>query len=664
MISLLFRAPIWDISGYSEFARNLILRLHKTGKYHIQVDNLVWVNSDLIDVDKKDKKLLMQLCNQKIYYKNTTLLHLSIAHEFKPNCKYNIGFSMLETDRISLKWVHFCNAMDEVFVPSSFNLETFRNSGVVVPMKIQPGGVDVKLFQPDGKVFDLKSQGIKTRFNFLTGGQWGQGDVDRKGIGRIISSFLYQFRGNKEVGLIIKTYMISNSIFDRDFCLKRIRDIKRDFCKKNKIKEEDCPDIYLVHGEMKKEELSELARSCQVAVLPSYEGWGLWHIQLAATGLPIIWVNWSAPVDYLDPKLTLPLKPILKPISNILAWKNVYEPDHMCAFFDLKQLCKSMQESYDKYKLYKEKALEQSEIIRKNWSWDKAAEKLDYHLNNRGFKYFDKLFYPKKSKVAARKKIAIIFVTYNKWQLTKQCIESIIHNTQQSRQHIDYELIVVDNNSTDETRQQLQNQKFCYAILNNENKGFAKACNQGVTFAKEQFGNVDYLFLNNDTIVCDAYWLTILSDTLYSFDDKVACVGPKCINLDGNIMSAGTLMPTNTFKGHNFGGLEMDRGQYNYVKKVQGVSGCCMLWKQEVFDELKGFDERYFMYYEETEMMLRAIEAGYTILYNGLASIIHMQHGSMSPQVEQYYNNSRDVFMKDWKEKLTGLEKHKFDFLT
>ena len=112
-------------------------------------------------------------------------------------------------------------------------------------------------------------------------------------------------------------------------------------------------------------------------------------------------------------------------------------------------------------------------------------------------------------------KTSIIILTLNKFDLTKSCIESIRRHTSEP-----YELIIVDNGSTDDTVEFLQNQKDIRAIYNKQNAGFAKGCNQGAAIATGD----NLLFLNNDTVVTEN-WLKNMLNVLNA-DELIGMVGP------------------------------------------------------------------------------------------------------------------------------------------
>jgi len=121
-------------------------------------------------------------------------------------------------------------------------------------------------------------------------------------------------------------------------------------------------------------------------------------------------------------------------------------------------------------------------------------------------------------------KTSIIILTYNNLIYNKICVDSIRKYTKENT----YEIVVVDNNSTDGTREWLKEQTDIVTVLNDENVGFPKGCNIGIGVSQKEN---DILFLNNDTVVTPR-WLDNLKACIYS-DDKiggVASITNSCSN--------------------------------------------------------------------------------------------------------------------------------------
>jgi len=124
-IKVLFKAPVFDYSGYATVARNLLLELYKQDKFDLYLEPIVWINSGNLELSEEDKRILDSLLQKSVRIDPTdkTIVHFSIATEFfgeKSPFRKTIGFTMLETDKTAQAWSWKCNQMDAVFVPSAF----------------------------------------------------------------------------------------------------------------------------------------------------------------------------------------------------------------------------------------------------------------------------------------------------------------------------------------------------------------------------------------------------------------------------------------------------------------------------------------------------------------------------------------------------------------
>jgi GT2 family glycosyltransferase len=219
-----------------------------------------------------------------------------------------------------------------------------------------------------------------------------------------------------------------------------------------------------------------------------------------------------------------------------------------------------------------------------------------------------------------------IIVSYNTFELTRKAIASAL----KAAPGLEHEVIVVDNDSPDQSGKHLQtlfsNDEFSEVtiIINEENRGFARANNQG---ADEASGDVLF-FLNPDTVVHDEAIRTI-----YDFIDQnpaAGAVGPRVLNADGTVQSSvsSKVSPTSVIAHH----LPLDAlipGQNEWrntpteITAVDIVKGCALAVRREVFDTVGKWDESYFMYAEERELCYAIQEAGFTNYYLPKASITH-----------------------------------------
>src|SRR4029077_10795803 len=180
---------------------------------------------------------------------------------------------------------------------------------------------------------------------------------------------------------------------------------------------------------------------------------------------------------------------------------------------------------------------------------------------------------------------SIIIPVWNKLELTEQCLAELARVTS----GISYEVIVVDNHSTDDTAQFLaQLSGDIQIIRNSENLGFAKACNQGARAARGRF----LIFLNNDTIPL-SNWLTALVAEVTSHPE-VGVVGSKLLYEDDTIQHAGVvfsreaLMPYHLYRGAHRG-----HPAVNQRRTFQSVTAACMLSRRESVGAQGGFAEQF-----------------------------------------------------------------------
>ena len=220
--------------------------------------------------------------------------------------------------------------------------------------------------------------------------------------------------------------------------------------------------------------------------------------------------------------------------------------------------------------------------------------------------------------------LSIIIVSFNTKKLTQDCLASVIKSMKGAG--ISWEIILIDNVSTDGTRQMLK-EKFpkVTTILNRENVGFGRANNQGIRASRGEY----VLLLNSDTIV-----LHNAIGKLYAFarQHPNAFVGGKLLNLDhssqtscGPFFSLPVVVAALFFKGDHLG---ITRWSPNTVRKVDWVSGACIMAPKKLFMNDLLFDEQIFMYMEEIDLLYRANRKGYPTYFYPRAHIIHLGAGS------------------------------------
>lgn len=197
---------------------------------------------------------------------------------------------------------------------------------------------------------------------------------------------------------------------------------------------------------------------------------------------------------------------------------------------------------------------------------------------------------------------SIIILTYNQLEYTKLCIESIRKFTPQDS----YEIIVVDNGSSDGTVDWLKEQNDIKVILNKENLGFSKGCNQGINVSIGE----NILLLNNDTIVTPN-WLYNMDRSLWK-EDKIAAV--SCMSNYVTNNQQIEVEYTNIYSmlafALNFNILNFDKHD-----QMDKLIGFCMMIKKEVINKIGLLDENFLIgNFEDDDYCLRMRKAGYKLI--------------------------------------------------
>lgn len=216
--------------------------------------------------------------------------------------------------------------------------------------------------------------------------------------------------------------------------------------------------------------------------------------------------------------------------------------------------------------------------------------------------------------------ISIIIVSYNTRKLTEDCISSAIRSLKASG--LRWEIILVDNVSTDGTREMLKKQfPRIVTILNRENVGFGQANNQGIVAAKGEY----ILLLNSDTVV-----LNNAIGKIFSFgkQHQNAFIGPKLLNGDrsvqrscGPFFSLPVVFASLFLKGDTLGITRWSPGR---ARKVDWVSGACILAPKKLFMQDLLFDENIFMYMEEIDLLMRARKKGFPTYFYPRSHFVHV----------------------------------------
>ncbi|PYP83313.1 MAG: glycosyltransferase family 2 protein [Candidatus Angelobacter sp. Gp1-AA117] len=215
-------------------------------------------------------------------------------------------------------------------------------------------------------------------------------------------------------------------------------------------------------------------------------------------------------------------------------------------------------------------------------------------------------------------KVSIIILNWNSYDLTQDCLLSL-----QKMDYPAFEVVLVDNGSTDGSIEKLQQEFPCARFISNgRNLGFPAGNNVGIHDALPR--NPDYLLLlNNDTVVAPDFLSQLVR--VAESDPKAGILNPKIYYSEpsDHIWYAGGMnKPWWSFPKH-LGMQQRDNGKYNETREVSFITGCALLIKTEVVRKIGILDEVFFLGFEDVDWSNRALQAGYKAIYVPASKIWH-----------------------------------------
>ncbi len=293
--SVVWWGPFLNNSGYGEEARGFLRGLRRLG-VDMAARSTGYESSNYVALLEGTPELAVML-EQALDHVVRTNPVTGVIHtpgyvlRRVPEADFTVGRTMFETDRLPTDWVERINLLDEVWVPSSFNVHTFGESGVTVPVRVVPSGVDASQYRPG-----LKPLAVPGRRGcmFLGVFEWSH----RKAPDILLRAWARAFRADEDVSLVLRCY--SRARFDGDSTVEINGLIDQELAAFGRRRGDVAP-IIVMGRQLSAEAMPRLVASADAYVGVSRgEGWGRPLLEAMAGGLPTIGTRWGGNTDFMD----------------------------------------------------------------------------------------------------------------------------------------------------------------------------------------------------------------------------------------------------------------------------------------------------------------------------------------------------------------------------
>jgi len=321
-------APTLNFTGYARLNREAFLALDAAGTVRVSHDTTM-ASEEFVGSLKSEGSVAVERWNralQAVPDPSGLCLISDLACNFEkvralrgPFARY-AGLTMFETDRLPEGWKDACLGMDEIWVPSTFNMESFARAGVPEAMLHRiPCGIDMERYRP-GSQAAMAVQG-RRRFNFLSVFEW----TLRKGWDSLLLAWARAFTKDDQVSLTIKTSLPGG--------VEGARRVVDGFYASQGIDPRRLAPVIVIEGFLPESIMPSLYAAADAFVLPTRgEGWGLPFLEAMASGMPVIATGWSAHTDFVDDRNGYLVDHVLVPVAaDQTKLSSLYGPDHLWA---------------------------------------------------------------------------------------------------------------------------------------------------------------------------------------------------------------------------------------------------------------------------------------------------------------------------------------------
>ena len=385
---VLVKGPVLSQSGYGEQSRFALRALRsREDLFEIYIINIPWGKTgQIIHTSEERTWLDNRLLKTQEYVGQggafDVSLQVTIPIEWEKIAPLNVGYTAgIETSKVVPEWLVKGNEMvDKIITISEHSRKSYaettyeaRNeeTGEVIQSYGLQKPIDVVNYPVKNITPDPIDLNLETNKNFLVVSQWGP----RKNLENTIRWFIEEFHDDDDVGLVLKTNMAKDCLYDREITSNNLRGLLAAF------PDRKCK-VYLIHGTLTEAQLHSLYVEETMKAIISLthgEGFGLPLFEAAYSGLPIITVPWSGQLDYISKpnkkgkrvNYIIPVKYDLKQVQKHVVWKGVVQEDSMWAYARQNSYKQALRESLTKEKHYKMRAKTLQKHIQQEFSEEK-----------------------------------------------------------------------------------------------------------------------------------------------------------------------------------------------------------------------------------------------------------------------------------------------------
>lgn len=370
MKGIKYIGPVFDHSGYGEASRNYVLALSRAG-VPITVQPHCFEKNPPPVASPEDREVLRSLVNKPVDF-DVVIIHLTpdlapaYAQQYRD--KHVVSYTVWETSKLHPLWAEACNQVDEVWVPCDWNVESFKNSGVTVPVYKIHHGIDTEMYDspPETEsVLGLDSD----MYTFLSVMQWNY----RKNPEGLLRSYYNTFTPEDNVRLVLKAYIGGGHTPQKE--AEMIKEVVSRI--KGDMQIKSFPRVSLITDTLPSSQLRSLYRDTDAYISLSHgEGFGLTMFEAGLAGKPVIATGKGGNMEYMNHENSYPVPAMWDYVYGMSGFNRWYLGDQQWARPDLVEASRLMRHVFENREEAAAKGKLLSDHIKSEFSWDRVAKQM------------------------------------------------------------------------------------------------------------------------------------------------------------------------------------------------------------------------------------------------------------------------------------------------